>query len=273
MIVVGTAGWSIPRLVAASFPGEGTQLQRYARLLGGVEINSSAYRAHSAASYAGWARQTPRGFRFAVKLPQSITHDARLRGTRRALDAFLDSLTGLGSRLGPLVVQLPPSSGFEPRVAKAFFSLLRLRHEGDVACEPRHPSWFDDKANALLISYRIARIAADPAVVPEAAIPGGWPGLVYYRLHGSPRKYWSIYEPDRVAEWARELASLPRANRAWCVFDNTAASGAAGNALQLVEALGQAAKTRRAASGVSSKPRPGRSGRASLPSRSSNRSV
>ena len=269
MIVVATAGWSIPRLVAASFPGDGTQLQRYARAFRGAEINSSAYKPHTAASYAKWARQTPRGFRFAVKLPQAVTHDAALRGTRRELVAFLGEVVpGLGTRLGPLVVQLPPSLAFDARVAKRFFSLLRELHEGDVACEPRHPGWFHPAADRLLVEHRVARIAADPAVVPEAATPGGWPGLVYYRLHGSPRKYWSIYEPDRIAEWTHALARLPRATRAWCVFDNTAASGAAGNALQLQAGLAQAAqapKTRRAASGVSSKPTPGRSGSARRP--------
>jgi len=236
-VIVGTAGWSIPRLVAASFPGDGTQLQRYARVLPGAEINTSAYRDHTAAAYANWARQTPRRFRFAVKLPQQITHETHLRGARRPLEAFLHELSGLGSRLGPLVVQLPPSLAFDARVARRFFTLLRERHQGDVACEPRHPSWFDPVAEAMLVGHRVARIAADPAVVPAAARPGGWAGLVYFRLHGSPRKYWSIYEAERVDEWAKQLDSLPRRTRAWCIFDNTAASGAAGNALQLQAAL------------------------------------
>jgi len=237
MTVVATAGWSVPRLVASSFPGEGTQLARYARIFSGVEINTSAYRDHTPEAYANWAKQTPRGFRFAVKLPQQITHDARLRGTRRALQAFLASLSGLGSRLGPLVVQLPPSLDYDTRVARTFFSLLREAHDGPVGCEPRHPGWFHSAAEQLLVKYRIARIAADPAVVPAAATPGGWPGLVYYRLHGSPRKYWSIYDEARVLEWSQALSALPRRTRAWCVFDNTAGSGAAGNALQMQREL------------------------------------
>jgi uncharacterized protein YecE (DUF72 family) len=237
MIIAATAGWSIPRLVATSFTGDGTQLARYARVLRGVEINSSAYRDHSAQAYRNWARQTPRGFRFAVKLPQAITHDARLRGTRRLIESFMGDISGLGRRLGPLVVQLPPSLHFERGVAHRFFALLRERHDGPVACEPRHASWFEPDAQVLLVRHRIARIAADPAVVPAPAQPGGWSGLVYFRLHGSPRRYWSVYEPERVAEWARALASLPRATPAWCVFDNTAGGGAAGNALQLSVAI------------------------------------
>jgi uncharacterized protein YecE (DUF72 family) len=237
MKVVATAGWSLPRLVASSFPGEGTQLARYARVFGGVEINTSAYRDHTPEAYANWARQTPRGFRFAVKLPQEITHDSRLRGTRRPLQRFIASLSGLGSRLGPLVVQLPPSFEYDPRVARGFFALLREMHDGLAGCEPRHPSWFESPAEQLLVKYRIARIAADPAVVAAAAKPGGWPGLVYYRLHGSPRKYWSIYEEARVQQWSQALSALPRRTRAWCVLDNTAGGGAAGNALQMQREL------------------------------------
>ena len=238
MIVVGTAGWFIPRACAKRFPEEGTHLQRYGQVLRGVEINSSFYRPHGAATYARWAKQTPRGFTFAVKLPQRITHEGRLQTARRPLQEFLDSLAGLGRRLGPLVVQLPPSLAYEPRVARGFFALLRERHEGPAVCEPRHASWFGNEADALLRRYRVGRVAADPAVVPEAALPGGWPGIVYYRLHGTPRMYWSVYEVKRVAQRAQALRGLPRGTLAWCVFDNTAAGGAAANALQMLDILG-----------------------------------
>lgn len=202
-----------------------------------MEINSSAYRDHSATSYAKWARLTPPRFLFSVKLPQAITHDAALRATRRPLEAFLETLTGLGRRLGPLIVQTPPSLAFERGVVRRFFTLLRERFDGDVACEPRHASWFAPEAEAMLVKHRIARVAADPAVVPEAAHPGGWPGLVYYRLHGSPRKYWSIYDLTRIEAWTTALQRVPRKTPTWCVFDNTAASGALWNALQMLDLL------------------------------------
>jgi uncharacterized protein YecE (DUF72 family) len=237
VVVVATAGWSIPRSVAAHFPGAGSHLQRYSRVLRGVEINTSFYRDHSHETYAHWAAQTPRGFRFAVKVPRAITHDARLRGARRPLEQFLLGVRGLGARLGPLIVQLPGSQLFEPRVASRFFDLLRERYDGAVVCEPRHASWFEPVAERLLVRQHVGRIAADPAVVPDAAHPGGWPGIVYYRLHGAPRKYWSVYEPDRVLAWCHALTSLPRRTSAWCVFDNTAGGGAAGNALQMTADL------------------------------------
>lgn len=239
MIVVATAGWSIPRTCAAQFPGDGTHLQRYAQVLHGAEIDTSFYRDHSVATYARWARLVPSTFRFAVKLPRQITHDQRLRSARRPLDNFLDNVGGLGRRLGPLIVQLPPSLQFEPRIARNFFALLRERHDGQVVCEPRHASWFEESCEALLRQYHIGRVAADPATVPAAALPGGWPGIVYYRLHGSPRKYWSVYAKEQLEQWAAALAGLPLRIPAWCVLDNTAGGGAASNALQIRAMLDQ----------------------------------
>lgn len=206
-----------------------------------MEINTSFHRDHSAATYARWAAQVPAGFRFALKLPRQITHDQRLRAARRPLDDFLNATAVLGRRRGPLVVQLPPSLPFEPRVARRFFALLRELHDGPVACEPRHASWFTPAADDLLNRHRIARVAADPAVVPEAAVPGGWPGMLYCRLHGSPRKYWSPYGAADLAHWAGVLEA-PRRTPVWCVFDNTASGAAMANALQMLETISPPAR-------------------------------
>jgi uncharacterized protein YecE (DUF72 family) len=86
--------------------------------------------------------------------------------------------------------------------------------------------------------HRIARVAADPARVPAAAEPGGDPGLVYHRLHGSPTIYRSDYEPERIAALAERLreAAAPRVER-WCIFDNTTLGAATGNALSLASLL------------------------------------
>src|SRR3712207_6475651 len=94
-IVVGTAGWTVPRAVAHTFGGDGTHLQRYARLMRGAEINSSFHRPHTYATYRKWATSTPRPFRFAIKVPRTITHDAALRRTRAPLEQFLAQSAGL----------------------------------------------------------------------------------------------------------------------------------------------------------------------------------
>jgi uncharacterized protein YecE (DUF72 family) len=236
----GTAGWSIPRASAHHFDGDGTHLTRYARRLNGAEINSSFYRSHAAATYEKWAAATPAHFRFAVKMPRAITHDQELRRARAPLEQFLAETAGLRSKRGPLLVQLPPSLAFERRVAIRFFEQLRDRYAGGVACEPRHPDWFSAAADALLRRFRVARVAADPPPAPGADRPGGWNGLVYFRLHGSPRKYWSRYPTDYIDALGRTLRTLPASAEAWCIFDNTASGAALENAWQLQAALASA---------------------------------
>jgi uncharacterized protein YecE (DUF72 family) len=246
MIIVGTAGWAIPRALAGQFPGDGPHLQRYARVFHGAELNSSFHRAHAVKVYAKWAALTPAGFRFSVKLPRTITHEARLRRARAPLQAFLGGVTALRRKLGPLLVQLPPSLEFDTRVARTFFGLVRELHDGAVVCEPRHASWLEARADALLAEYRVGRVAADPAPVPQAAEPGGYLGprgdgasaTVYYRLHGAPRKYWDRYPIECVRAWAGALQRWPRAAQVWCIFDNTAGSAAMENALECMEAAG-----------------------------------
>jgi uncharacterized protein YecE (DUF72 family) len=242
VIIVGTAGWSLPRSAGSKFAESGSHLSRYSKVLRGTEINSSFARSHSTKTYAKWASSTPRGFRFAVKMNRAITHDARLRRARKPLEQFLTEVAGLGSKLGPLLVQLPPSLEFDSRVARTFFDLIRQLYAGAIVCEPRHASWFVPRANDLLIEHHIGRVAADPASLDVASEPGGWLGpgqaVVYYRLHGSPRTYWSVYTLAQIERWARSLLALPRGSQAWCIFDNTAGGGAIENALQMTDRLG-----------------------------------
>ena len=234
---IGTAGWGLPRVWRAEFPPDGSYLERYAARFSAVEINSSFYRQHRRGVYERWAAAVPSEFRFAVKVPRAITHDQALVSADVLLEVFLEEVAGLGARLGPLLIQLPPSLAFEPEHADEFFETLRRLHQGPVACEPRHERWFGAAADRLMRRHRVARVAADPARVPAAAEPGGDPGLVYYRLHGSPRIYWSDYEPERIAVLAESLrAATPGVDR-WCIFDNTTLGAATGNALALARSL------------------------------------
>jgi uncharacterized protein YecE (DUF72 family) len=230
---VGTASWSIPKDFASGFPSAGSHLERYAQGLSGVEINSSFYKPHQPKTYARWAASVPAHFRFAIKAPQEITHHRRLKASEAVLEDFLDQTAQLGDKRGPLLFQLPPSLVFEADVARAFFEALRAGHAGPVVWEPRHKTWFTPEVEGLLTDFAIARVAADPARVPEAAQPGGFGGLVYYRWHGSPRMYYSDYSPAAIAELAKRLTSHPAATEAWCIFDNTTMGYATGNALAL----------------------------------------
>src|SRR4051794_37325616 len=234
-VAIGTAGWTIPARFAPHFPGEGSHLERYARRFPVAEINSSFHRPHRPSTYARWAASVPDGFRFALKLPKEITHTRRLLDIGPLLEPFAEETAGLGDRRGPILVQLPPKLAFAGPVVTGFFDALRACFGGPVVCEPRHPSWFERDADACLHRFAVARVAADPARIPEAAEPGGWPGLVYYRLHGSPRTYYSAYASEYLDQLAQTLRA--RATPVWCIFDNTASGAAAGDALSLASLL------------------------------------
>lgn len=211
---------------------------RYAQTLTGVEINSSFYRPHAAQLYGKWAAATPDGFRFSVKLPKTITHEKRLLDCEELLCAFLDQIDGLGERLGCILIQLPPSLEYEASLAGAFFEMIRALHDGPLALEPRNPSWFTRDAHHLLVNCDVARVAADPARIPAAATPGGTQGLAYFRLHGSPRVYWSRYEDQFLDNLSTRIASVARQAKAvWCIFDNTASGSAIPNALGIAARL------------------------------------
>ena len=232
---VGCAGWAIPSQHAHAFPTQGTHLERYAQRFTGVEVNSSFYRSHRPTTYARWAAAVPDQFQFAVKMPQEITHTRRLVEVTAPLERFLKEVQSLDAKLGPLLIQLPPRLRFTERLVQTFLTLLRARFHGSVVCEPRHQSWFSPAAEQLLHAFQVARVAADPARVPAAAVPGGWPGLVYYRWHGTPEMYVSAYTSAAVEVLAAQVAASARTVPTWCIFDNTARGAATRNALELLD--------------------------------------
>ena len=227
---IGCAGWSIDRQSAPRFPGDGSHLQRYAAVLTAAEINSSFYKPHQATTYARWADSVPADFRFSVKLPRSISHDQKLVDIDELLARFAAEAGTLGDKLGCVLVQLPPSLTLQPAAADDFFARLHDSFGCMLACEARHGSWFSDEATELLRRHRITRVIADP--------PAGQPGiyvpttdLVYARLHGSPRIYYSSYDEaylDQVAAYLKDRSG-------WCIFDNTASGAALPNALELLD--------------------------------------
>jgi uncharacterized protein YecE (DUF72 family) len=208
-----------------------------------VEINSSFHRSHKQAIWERWRDAVPTGFRFAVKMPKTITHTARLEGADDLVARFLEEASTLDDKLACILVQLPPSLSFDADVVRSFFEKLRAVTSTAVACEPRHASWFEADGDALLHELGVARVAADPARVPAAAEPGGSRVFSYFRLHGSPKIYYSAYAEPVIAELATRLEREVAAGRTiWCIFDNTTLGAATRNALDLASALSQPAR-------------------------------
>jgi uncharacterized protein YecE (DUF72 family) len=170
-------------------------------------------------------------------MPRTITHDLQLQDAREPLLAFLAQTDGLAGKRGPILVQLPPSLSFDASAATRFFRVVRRVYTGPMVCEPRHATWFSAAATSLMTRHEISRVAADPPPVPAAATPAGWPQLAYFRLHGSPRTYWSRYDERSIATLATMVDRLSAGAEVWCVFDNTASGAAIENACELSERL------------------------------------
>lgn len=223
---IATAAWSIPKTVAGRFPKTGSGLERYAAIFNGVEINSTFYRHHQKKTFERWAGAVPAHFRFAVKIPREITHGARLRNIGPLFDVFVEEVSVLEDKLGPLLCQLPPSLRFDAAEAEEAFSAMRRIFTGTLVLEPRHKSWASTPARALLQKSAIGRVLADPAPVWPVADFRETPG--YVRLHGTPQIYYSSYDDADIRRIADQLGA-----ESWCVFDNTASGAAIENALMM----------------------------------------
>jgi uncharacterized protein YecE (DUF72 family) len=234
-LLLGTAGWNVPSACRERIGGQGSHLERYSQALRATEINTSFYKPHRRETYERWARTTPDDFRFAVKVPKAISHVPEPQASD--IEDFVKGAAGLGDKLAVFLVQFPPSRSFGEDEARRLFDLLQNATSVPIICEPRHASWFTDAVDQWLSARRISRVAADPSRAERADQPGGWQGLRYYRLHGSPRIYYSAYDADFLQRLAQRLSAVLTMSEAWCIFDNTALGAALDNALTLQEAM------------------------------------
>jgi uncharacterized protein YecE (DUF72 family) len=157
------------------------------------------------------------------------------------IEKFSLEVAGLENKLGAVLVQLPPSLAFDAAVANSFFEVLRAHLTCPIVCEPRHSTWFDERSDAILRKHQVGRVAADPALLPAAAERGGDLDCVYFRWHGSPKMYYSAYDDSTLADLGEKISIAAKAAKTvWCVFDNTAAGAATGNALSLIQLLEKA---------------------------------
>jgi uncharacterized protein YecE (DUF72 family) len=210
-VLVGTSGFGYLAWRGSFYPEDmpaREMLHFYSRALGTVEINYTFRRMPTPALLTGWAGQTPAGFRFALKAPQRITHMLRLRDAGEVTAAFCTTAARLGSKLGPLLFQLPPYLRFDGARLADFLASLPPRLE--PVFEFRHPSWLVDETYALLARHRAALCIADAEELttpPEATAPFG-----YLRLRRED------YTDADLDVWAGRIRDTPTWKRAYVYF-------------------------------------------------------
>ena len=219
-IRIGTQGWNYDAWVGPFYP-TGTRpsdfLTVYARAFDSVEVDSTFYALPAATTIRSWVDRTPKGFAFALKLPQEITHEHRLRDSTGASEAFFERARELGDKLGPILVQTGPD--FQPAELPALVDFItRVPTDLRVAIEFRHRGWISDGVLALLSEHNIALALVDGKWIPRrqmlalAARPTA--DFAYIRWMGPNRDLvdYSRVQVDRSAEieaWSDAMEAMP----------------------------------------------------------------
>jgi uncharacterized protein YecE (DUF72 family) len=204
-IWVGTSGWSYPEWKGSFYPARipaGAMLRYYASHFSAVEVNNSFYRIPTEKVLAGWAAQVGPGFQFIMKASRRITHNYRLQDSDGSLEYFLRSVSPLGSQLGPILFQLPPT--FERDESRLASFLKKLPAGQPAALEFRHASWFDDRILDLLRSYDVPLVAVDEDPGTGTGAP-----LMVTSSWGYLRLRRTRYDTTALLEWSERISSLP----------------------------------------------------------------
>jgi uncharacterized protein YecE (DUF72 family) len=229
MVHVGTSGYSYPEWRGSFYPERfppARMLPYYAERFRTVELNNTFYRMPTPKTIVGWSQKTPEGFVFALKVPQRITHFARLREIADPLRYFLDTVLGLEAKLGPLLLQLPPS--FRKDTDRLAGCLALVPPSVRMAVEFRHASWLDEEVYALLRARNTALCVAD---TEESTTP-----VVTTADFGYLRLRDRVYGPDELARWAA-TAARPEWRDAFVYFKHEESGTGPALARELVDLL------------------------------------
>jgi uncharacterized protein YecE (DUF72 family) len=217
---IGTSGWQYrdwrPGLYPAKLP-QRLWLERFAEEFQVVEVNNAFYRLPERTTFQQWRERTPDDFRFAVKMSRYLTHIKRLNEPAEPVARFLSRADALGDKLGPVLLQLPPTLKAD---LAALDETLRQFPDGvQVAVEPRHESWWTDDVRRLLERHGAALCWADRHSRPLTPL---WrtADFGYLRLHEGRAKPWPRYGRSALATWLDRIGEHLPGVPTWVFFNN-----------------------------------------------------
>jgi uncharacterized protein YecE (DUF72 family) len=237
-VIAGTSGWQYRDWRGTFYPPDVPQrrwLEYYATQFATVENNGTFYRLASRDTFAGWRDRVPAGFVMAVKASRYLTHVRRLRDPADPVKRLLDAAAGLGDRLGPVLLQLPPDLPASPELLReclrAFPATVR------VAVEPRHPSWWTEEVREVLGAANAALAWADRR---GSALSPLWrtADWGYLRLHEGDADPWPRYSRTTLAAWAERIAAAwPAESDVYAYFNNDQGGAAPRDAAEFAAAV------------------------------------
>lgn len=224
---IGTSGWQYPHWRTVLYPpglAQRAWLSHYAARFDTVEVNTTFYRLPAAQVFAHWAASTPAGFVFAAKMSRFLTHVRRLRDPAEPVTRFFERAAPLGTKLGPVLVQLPPDL---PADRARLAELLACWPDGHrLALEARHPSWFSDEVLTLLAAHDAALCLGDRRGRPTAPLvaTASWG---YVRLHEGRASPWPSYGDRALRSWVHRIGERWPADADVHTYFNNDPTGAA----------------------------------------------
>jgi len=240
--LLGTSGWSYAEWVAVFYPtSTESKLGFYSKIFPTVEIDSTFYAFPKEGMVLGWDRYSPRNFVFNAKLPQTITHE-RLEALGKPIEEELDKFASLmlplnnSSKLGCLLIQLPPRYKYDSNHLEEFLSLLP--HSFKYAIEFRHKSWLPDETWKILSKYNVAyTIVDEPLLPPEVHVTADF---AYIRWHGRGQRPWYDYHytEKELADWLPKVKEVEGSTKTtYGYFNNHFHGYAVENALSILEMM------------------------------------
>ena len=238
LLRIGTSGWHYESWRGPFYP-EGLKtkdfLSYYITRFDTTELNNPFYRTPTEAAVKAWRDATPDEFLFTWKLSRVITHMKRLKEVEENVPFVLGRAGHLGSKLGPVLVQLPPSLRADRDRLGTFLKLLPK--ERRFTFEFRHPSWYETPILDLLRDHDAALCLSD-----HAAAPAPWEAtasFVYIRAHGPDGRYAGSYTDETLARWSSDVARWRAEGRdVYAYFDNDIKSAAPADADRLIALTG-----------------------------------
>jgi len=198
--LVGTSGYAYKEWKGKFYPDDLAQnrwLEFYSGQFGTVEINNTFYRMPSSEVLRQWAAQVPDGFVFVIKASRRITHLGRLKNVADPVAFLFEKIGELGTKLGPVLFQLPPTMRKDLERLQSFLQLLPSGRK--AAIEFRNETWFDDEVFAALRDRDVALCIADGELKTGSVPFVSTASWGYLRLRGVE------YTDDQLSAWADRI--------------------------------------------------------------------
>ncbi|MFI6867621.1 DUF72 domain-containing protein [Nocardia sp. NPDC050406] len=235
-MIVGTSGWQYADWREVFYPRGVAQrrwLEHYARAFATVELNAAFYRPVVRGTFEGWRERTPDDFVMAVKVSRVVTHHRRLVDVEIPIERVVEAARGLGEKLGPLLIQLPPNLAGAPERLDTVLGLVPsdLR----VVVEPRHESWWSDATRAVLERHNATLCWADRLDKPVGPLwrTAEWG---YVRFHEGTGEPWPCYEEAVLSDWVRRISETwDTTSDVFVYFNNDPGGAAIHNAIRFAE--------------------------------------